>query len=354
MAQERIRAAGNERESLFLPTTSSPARFSSGCGLLDCAIGGGWPRGRVINVVGDFSTGKTLLAIEACANFAREVSDGRIVYAEGEGAFDLTYAQRVGLPADRVEFPNDLEGVDRSAQDVAKKLSGRVGRIDTVEALIKDVRARLRKKSERETLYVVDSMDSLSDDAEKDRDFSKGTYGGAKPKLLSEFFRTEAAAMCDKRFTLMIISQVRDAIGVTYGKKQRRSGGKALDFYASLVVWLAKVEVLKKKKLKSTRAIGVKIRAKVEKCKVGPAFRECEFPIHFNYGIEDVEAAFDWLAEEELLQAAQDELGFGSAKELARLDAKDYGRARARLARLVRVKWEEIEQRFAPRRPKYG
>lgn len=347
MALERIRSNDRERGSLFLPTTSSLARFSSGCGLLDCAIGGGWPLGRVINVVGDFSTGKTLLGIEACANFAREVPDGKIVYVEGEGAFDTSYAERVGLPTERVEFPNDLVNTTR------QKLSGKEFRIDTVEALIKDVRVRVRK-TKRKILYLVDSMDSLSDEAEKDRDLDKGTYGGAKPKLLSEFFRTEAAAMRDKDFTLFIISQVRDAIGVTYGKKQRRSGGKALDFYASLVVWLAKVRIIEKTKLKSKRAIGVEIRAKVEKSKVGSAFRECQFPIHFNYGIEDVQAAFSWLEEEGILEDAQAELGFAGPKALAKLDAKEYGRARARLAKLVRVKWGEIEQRFTPPRSKYG
>jgi len=276
-----------------------------------------------------------------------------MVYVEGEGAFDTTYAERVGLPPDRVEFPNNR------LNTIKQKLSEKPFCIDTVEALIKDVRARLRR-TKRETLYIVDSMDSLSDEAEKDRDLSKGTYGGAKPKLLSEFFRTEAAAMADKRFTLFIISQVRDAIGVTYGKKQRRSGGKALDFYSSLVVWLAKVGTIEKKRKHkgaehaTKRTIGVDIRAKIEKNKTGPAFRECQFPIHFNYGIEDVEAAFAWLEDEGLLHAAQDALGFGSAADLAKLDPKEYGRARASLARVVREQWDVIEQRFAPKRAKYG
>ena len=332
MTRERIR--GQESGGLYLPTTSGPARFSSGCALLDCVLGGGWPRGRVVNVVGDYSTGKTLLAIEACANFARTVPDGRIVYIETEAAFDADYAQSVGLPLDRVLFPNDPQKPKE--------------RIDTVEKLIRYNRTLL-ESSKGETLVVVDSMDALSDEAEMERDPEKGSYGAAKPKLLSEFFRTQNAPMADKGFTLFIVSQVRDAIGVTWGKKTRRSGGKALDFYAALVVWLARTKQIAVTRKKVERTIGVRIRARAEKSKVGPPFRDCEFPIYFNYGIEDVEAACDWL----------EEIGRGSLTkgylpaELAGLDPKAYRAARAELGKIVREEWTAVEDRFRPVRSKY-
>lgn len=332
---KRIRS---ESEGLFLPTTTGPLRFSSGCVLLDCVLGGGWPRGRVTNIVGDFSTGKTLLAIEACANFARSLPEGQIVYLETEAAFDTGYAQSVGLPLARVSFPNDPERPDN--------------RIDTVEKMIKDVNERL-KSCKKPTLYVIDSMDAISDQAEKERDPEKGTYGAAKPKLLSEFFRTQNAAMADRDFTLFIVSQVRDAIGVTWGKKHRRSGGKALDFYASLVLWLAKIKTLSVTRKKVSRPIGVRIKAKTEKCKVGLPFRECEFPIYFQYGIEDVEAAFDWL-EEVGMTAEAKALGFASAEDVQALDVKAYRRARSAIGKLIRAKWAEIELRFQPTRSKYG
>lgn len=290
----------------------------------------------MINVVGDYSTGKTLLAIEACANFARTVPDGEIVYTETEAAFDADYAQRVGLPLDRVHFPNAQEGGKR---------------IDTVEGLIQDVRARL-KDATREVLYVVDSMDAISDEAEKGRDFEKGTYGAAKPKLLSEFFRTEGASMADKGLTLLIVSQVRDAIGVTWGKKHRRSGGKALDFYASTVLWLSRLKQIELTKSKVKRVIGVRIKAKTEKNKAGTPFRDCEFPIYFSYGIEDVEAATDWLAE--VGAAAKMKALQLRPEDLEGLEPKEYGRARAKLAKLVREEWAAVEERFAPSRSKYG
>lgn len=338
MARERTR--NEDPGGLFLQATTGPQRFSSGCALLDCVMGGGWPRGRVSNVVGDFSTGKTQLAIEACANYALVVPDGKIVYCETEAAFDQGYAQRVGLPADRVLFPNGQE-------------SGIA--IDTVEKLIKDIDKRLAKV-QHGMLYVVDSMDAISDEAEKARDLDKGTYGAAKPKLLSEFFRTRGAEMARKDVTLLIVSQVRDAIGVLWGKKQRRSGGKALDFYSSLVVWLAKVKTIERTVKKVKRAVGVQIRAKAEKNKVGTPNQDCEFPIYFNFGIDDVEAAFDWFEETGLLKVAHEAIGFGHP-DIAKMDPKEYRRARAKLNKFVREAWADVDEAFLdelPQRSKYG
>ena len=139
-----------------MPTVSDVRLRSSLLGgtILDCVLGGGWAYNRVSNIVGDKSTGKTLLAIEACANFARLNPRSRIVYAECEASFDEDYAERLGLPLDRVDFPEDL---------------------DTVEDLFEDLESRLDTPSR--LMYVIDSLDAISDRAEQGRKIDQGTYG---------------------------------------------------------------------------------------------------------------------------------------------------------------------------------
>ena len=232
--------------------------FSSGCALLDMALGGGYAQGRVINVVGDKSTGKTLLAIEACANFALTFPKGIIRYKEAEAAFDKGYAEILGMPLDRVEFEEDF---------------------DTVEEFEKDVKAfceRIKKKRVP-GLYIVDSLDALSDKAELGREIDKGSYGTSKARLMSEFFRRNKRTLQHAKVTLMIISQVRDKINATFGRKWTRSGGRAMDFYASQVLYLAEIKKLYKTVRGVKRAHGVVIRAKITKNKVGIPFREVDF-----------------------------------------------------------------------------
>src|ERR1700754_4769243 len=97
------------RRRLQTIAPAAPARFfSSGCALLDCVLGGGWALRRMINVVGDKSTGKTLLAIEACANFVRTFPLGHVTYVEVESAFDVDYAQTLGFPEHNLDLVRDL------------------------------------------------------------------------------------------------------------------------------------------------------------------------------------------------------------------------------------------------------
>jgi recombination protein RecA len=188
--------------------------ISSGSYLLDRALGGGWAGSRVINIVGDSSSGKTLLAIEACINFALAGSAEYIRYGEAEEALDDSYAERMGLP----------RGIQRTKSNELR----------TVEAFSIDLMKFLKKlDGKHPALYVLDSLDSLSNAAELGNDLGDQGYGTAKPKLLSEFFRRIIGELTDKRCTLLIISQLRDNIGVMFGEKSKRAGGRALNFYAS-------------------------------------------------------------------------------------------------------------------------
>jgi len=305
--------------------------ITSGCALLDCVLGGGWAENRIVNIVGDEATGKTLLAIEACANFARKYEDGNIYYDEIESAWDDDYAVAVGLPIERVKYPRST-----SVEDVFEKLEEVV-------------------RSDKPSLYIVDSLDALSDRSEIDRDIDKGTYGAQKAKKLSELFRRLVRKLEDSRATVLIISQVRDKIGAMFGKKKTRSGGRALDFYASQIVWLSKIKTVKKTKNKVERATSFIIRANCEKNKIGPPFRQCDFPIVFAYGVDDVRAGVDWL-----LEVGKYDKLFATKKEaeqflrtFSKLDDHAYRQERDAVAEAVRDGWHEVEKEFYPSRRKY-
>lgn len=349
--------------------SKSNLRFtSSGCSLYDCALGGGYVLGRVVNIVGDKSSGKTLLAMEATANFARDYPNGWIRYAEAEAAFDQEYAAALGIPVDRIIF-NDPDKM-----------------IATVEDLYEDLKWHLEKFSDRPGMYIIDSLDALSDEAELGREFDAGTYGGTKPKQIGQLFRRLVAKLERQGVTFIVISQLRDKLNVTFGETKTRSGGRALDFYASHIVWLAELGKLKRTFRGQERVVGLEVEAHVKKNKVGPAFRKARYTLLFGYGIDDMSASADFLCDvgrEKLLH----DIGMkkaASTRAKTRADAddarskaaatpksaalpsykdviaelRDNGGPQARelndkLATLVRQEWAIIEQEFLPKSTKY-
>ena len=326
-----------ERKKLAAPETKTQRDcISSGCTLLDCVLGGGYAQGRVVNIVGDKSTGKTLLAIEACANFAHRQPKGKIYYNEVEAAFDVDYAASLGLPTDRVEFVDDCSTVEDFFEHLTK----------IIEETPKDQPA----------LYIVDSLDALSDTAEMERGIDEGSFGASKAKKLSQIFRRLIQELEGKKITLMIISQERDNIGVTFGKKSTRSGGRALDFYCSQVLWLSQLKQLKKVKKGVERPIGIMVKAKCEKNKVGLPFRDCEFPLIFGFGVDDITAGLDWLKETDNLAALElTEKTFDAMKKgLFGLPNDEYHEFRKKVSKAVRTCWDEIEEGFTPLRKKYA
>lgn len=345
--------------------------LSSGCTLLDCVLGGGWPLGRMINVVGDKSTGKTLLATEACANFLAAYKTGKVYYVETEAAFDRHYAAAIGLDVEKVYFPNDpkkwaeVRKITRpkkktgSKKETAAAKSGEVssteGRpIRTIEDLYYHLRHVIRS-AKGPIWYVVDSLDAISCNAELGQDIDVPTFGTSKAAAVSGFFRRLNAISSDANVTLFFVSQIRAAIGVTFGNPETRSGGKALDFYASIVLWLAHKARIKRTRNRVERVIGVRIRAKGDKNKIGPPHRECDFPIHFEYGTEDVVAGLEFLIG--LKETKRVGLTETQAKMLVakvhQLDAEAYDETRADVSAAVEEVWEEIEKSFRPSRKKY-
>ena len=338
---ERVRPAEQDGAVAPRPSTgglyfgkpnTSVQFISSGSKVLDLVLGGGWARKRISNVIGDKAVGKTLLAIEAAANFVRVEPKGRVRYREAESAFDELYAKAIGFPIDKVDFGDPIETVEDLFEDLTKVI----------------------EKAKSPELYIVDSLDALSDRAEMDRNIDEGTYGAGKAKQMSQLFRRLVKPLAAHDVTLMIVSQVRDNIGNMFNKVSR-SGGRALDFYASQVLMLSLLGKRERTISGIKRVTGIDIRARCEKNKVGIAWRDANFPISFGYGVDDIEACLMWLKESKSLKR----IGLADDKikdyldELTDMPDDKFAKETVVIHTAVEKRWYEIENAFLPTRSKY-
>ncbi len=311
--------------------------FTTGCKLLDLVLGGGWVVGRIINVVGDKAVGKTLLAIEACANFRLKYPDAPIVYKEVESSFDQRYAEALGMPVDDIHFLPHTETIEEWEKELLQFIDS-------------------KKDDDGPGLFILDSLDALSDAAEKKTEMDQGTYGMSKAKQMSTLFRKHTGALKRANITLMIISQIRDKVNVTFGKKTTRAGGRALDFYASQVLFLANLGMVSVVRKKVKRKVAVKIKAMCEKNKVGLPFRDCEFQIRFGYGVDDLAAGVNWLKEVGRLGELGDGWNEKSATRKLSALAAHPGEVKAfrrTLNMALEDNWKDIETEFMPEISKY-
>lgn len=329
---ERVKIEPKAGGEYFPPAPEG--MLPSGCTVLDLVLGGGYPLGRFTNIVGDKSTGKTLLAIEAVANFHRRYPDAPICYNETEAAFDEDYARSLGIPIDGVDMVVDC---------------------DTVEELFKHIMEFVESvPAEGPGLYIIDSFDALSDSAEMERDFDKGSYGMAKAKAASKMFRQLVRPLAEKRILLIVVSQVRANVGVTFGAQHTRSGGRALDFYASQVLWLAHKKRIEKQVRGVKMAVGVEVVAQAKKNKIGMPFRKCEFPILFGYGIDDAQASVDYLKSVKSLDKHFDAEERSVIAKMNVVDSPPPNQLRERLSDHVKREWQSIEESLRPARGKYA
>lgn len=319
--------------------------ISSGAATLDCVLSGGYVAGRVVNIVGDRSAGKTLLAIEAVANFHMQSPAAKKRYAESEHAFDKGYAEALGMPVDAIEFIDHKQQTFRTVEDFFLDLS------DFCDRCIKD---------KQPGIYVLDSLDALSDDAEMKKELDNAaTFGAAKAKKMSESFRRLIGKIEEAEVLLIVVSQLREKIGVMFGEKYTRSGGKALDFYCTHIIWLAEIGKIKQTQSGIERVIGVNVKARAKKNKVGLPFRDCEYPILFGYGVDDLTSSIEWLLQAKREAIVKDEFGCTPSGYKVRLAAlrnrggdevRDF---RQRLRAVVFREWQAIEQGFLPKARKY-
>jgi RecA/RadA recombinase len=262
-------------------------------------VGHGFPFGKIINIVGDKSSGKTFLSLEiVAAAYHRYGKKLRWLYDDAESGFTFDTENLYGFQV----FPDEEPVHSR-----------------TVEELYVNYRTFLDSLKPGEVgVYVVDSLDGLSNEeieqrgedrvkaAKAGRSYSKGSYGMATPRFLSqEFFRTLTDETKDRNVLLIIVSQTRDAIDSMF-KTQTRSGGKALDFYAHTVLWLSHLTDIKIK----NRPVGAVVKAKAKKSKTPRPRREAVFSFMFDYGLDDIGSSIDFLfglrgKRGELLEAAK-------------------------------------------------
>jgi recombination protein RecA len=334
--ERRVSQSSKPASGYFTKEKTDIEFIPSGCRLLDCVLGGGWALGRVANIVGDKSSGKTLLAIEAMSNMAKTYPKARICYRETESAFEKNYAAALGLPLSKVDF-------------------GKKGQFETVEDLFEDLTGELERleNSNRPGLYILDSLDALSDREEMKRKIDKGSFGLEKQKLIGRLFRQKVRKIESARICFFVINQVRDKIGVMFGDKYTRTGGKALDFYASQALWLSHIAQITEEFRGQKRVTGVRIKAKAKKNKIGLAHRECEFVIRFGFGIDDLQASVEFLHNVKRLSVLTKEKPGDFLTDMDEATDAEYTSMVQQAGDLAEQEWRTIERSFLPNRSKY-
>ena len=270
---------------------ASDIDFSFGCQLIDILVGGGIsmgiPVGKILNIVGDKSSGKTFLSNELiAAAYHRFGKKFKWVYDDAESgySFDTEY----------------LYGFEIMPMDDDDRIKSR-----NVQQFYVNVRkfAESLKKDEF-GVYVIDSLDGLTSkeataradklyavELGKAKEGKTGSYQMESAKFLSQtFFKEITSSLEDKNILLIIISQTRDKIDSMF-KEQTRAGGKALDFYAHTVLWLSNLAKIKEKGI----PIGVVAKAQNKKSKTPRPYRECKFTVLFDHGVDDIGTSVDYL-----------------------------------------------------------
>jgi len=292
-ADEVINDAINEYK--IQKTTKKDIEFyKSGITLLDLCLGGGFGKGYISNICGWEATGKTMIACETLGYNSNNVKNFKHKFDNSESGFTLDTKFLYNFNIDMIDPRSEkvehfMYNVEKTINKIKEDDNNIIYVLDSLDGLSDD---REQKKHKKDMAQVKKSMDE-----EKDTEI-KGDYSG-KAKGMSEFFRLNAEKINKSGMHLMITSQLRDKMGVVYGKKEERSGGKALNFYAAQIIWLYLKEKLTKKVTVEgniyERNTCNLVRAVVEKNKFGKPFRQCFLFFDFDIGIDNIKSNLHFL-----------------------------------------------------------
>lgn len=246
-------------------------KFSSGSIGLDLALGGGIPKGRIIEVYGPESAGKTTLTLHMIAEVQK--AGGIAGFIDAEHALDPVYAKNIGVNIDELYISQPDYG--EQALEIADSMI-RSGAVDII---------------------VVDSVAALVPKKEIDGDMGDAVVG-LQARLMSQALRKLTASVSKTKCTVVFINQLREKVGVMFGSPETTTGGRALKFYSSVRLDIRRIESIKQ----NGEVLGNHVRVKVVKNKIAPPFREAEFDIMFGNGISASGEAVDLGAKYDIIE----------------------------------------------------